>query len=50
MFSPNIVPVEEGGTTLVTVEDKMELISDRELTRGICRRRKSVNVFSRDSR
>ena len=35
MFSPNIVPVEEGGTTLVTVDDKMELIRDREQTRGI---------------
>ena len=50
MFSPNIVPVEEEGTTLVTVEDKMELIRDREQTSGICRRRKSVRVFSRDRR
>ena len=50
MFSPNIVPVEVAGTALVTVEDRMELIREREQTRGICRRRKSVKVVSRDKR
>ena len=50
MLRPSMVPVEEAGTTLVTADWRMELIRDREQTRGICSNRKSVMVDRRESR
>ena len=50
MLRPSMVPVEEAGTTLVTEDWRMELIREREQTRGICSNRKSVMVDSSERR
>ena len=50
IFRPSMVPVEELGTTLVTADWRMELMREREQTKGICSRRKSVRVERREKR